>query len=112
VPIAITILCVQRFMALARFEAQTFSNDAQEVARLVSESVTCEDVRAKDGSTSSDVRRRGEREYRVTIRWGCDETQVLVRDPDDRIGIARRPQGCCPGGAPAPGPTAPAAPPA
>jgi hypothetical protein len=114
VPIGITVFCVQRFMALTRLEAQTFSSEAQEIARLVSDTVTCEDVRAKAGTTSSDVRRRGEREYRVTIRWGCAQTNVLVRDPDDRVGVVSGPRTecCAPGASPPAVPTAPAAPPA
>lgn len=112
IPVAITVGCVWQFMELVRFEAKTFSPEAHEIARLVERTLSCDDVRAKAGTTTQDVRQRGERSYQVTIRWGCTDTRIVVRDPDDRIGvaIATRPE-CCPPGSPQV-PTAPAAPPA
>jgi len=115
VPVAIIVSCVWQFMAFVRIEAKTFSPEAHEVAQLVQQALSCDDVRAKDGTTTSDVRQRGDRQYRVTIRWGCTDTRILVRDPEDRIGVAvgARPE-CCPAGTTPgpPGATAPAAPPA
>ena len=110
VPVAITVGCVWQFMALVRMEAKSFSPEAHEIAQLVEQTLSCEDMRTKDGTTTSDVRQRGDRQYRVTIRWGCADTRILVRDPDDRVGVAvaARPE-CC---AQTPPPTAPAAPPA
>ncbi len=102
-------------MAFVRVEAKTFSPEAHEIAQLLQQTLSCDDVRANDGTTTSDVRQRGDRQYRVTIRWGCADTRILVRDPDDRVGVAvgARPECCPPGPAPGPpGATAPAAPPA
>jgi hypothetical protein len=112
VPVGIIVGCVWEFMLFVRVEAKTFSLEALEVARLVEQTLSCDDVRAKDGTTTSDLRQRGDRQYRVTIRWGCTDTRVVVRDPDDRIGVAVSVRECCPAGEPAgpPGPTAPAPP--
>jgi hypothetical protein len=113
IPVAIVVGCVWQFMTFVRIEAKTVSPEAQEIARVIEQDLSCEDVRAKDGTTTSDVRQRGDREYKVMIRWGCAGTIIVVRDPDDRMGVAVgvRPE-CCPPGTPsAPsGPTAPAAP--
>jgi hypothetical protein len=88
VPVGITVLCVWAFLALVRIDATTFSSEGHEVAQLVFESTSCEDVRAKDGTTTSDVRQRGDRRYDVSIRWGCADTRVLVRAPDGKLGTA------------------------
>jgi hypothetical protein len=112
VPVGIIVGCVWEFMLFVRVEAKTFSLEALEVARLVEQTLSCDDVRAKDGTTTYDLRQRGDRQYRVTIRWGCTDTRVVVRDPDDRIGVAVSVRECCPAGEPAgpSGPTAPAPP--
>jgi hypothetical protein len=114
VPVAITVGCVWQFMLFVRVEAKTFSPEAHEIAQFIAQTLSCDDVRAKDGTTTSDVRQRGDRQYRVAIRWSCNDIRIVVRDPDDRVGVAvgARPE-CC-SGTPAapPGPTAPAAPPA
>jgi hypothetical protein len=96
VPVGITVLCVWVFLSLVRIDATTFSREAHEIARLVDGAITCEDVRAKAGTTTTDVRQRGDRRYTVTIQWGCADTRVLVRDPDDRYGTAGGPRSeCC-----------------
>jgi hypothetical protein len=113
IPVAIIVGCVWQFMAFVRVEAKTFSPEAHEVAQLIGQALSCEDVRTKAGTTTSDVRKRGDREYHVTIRWDCGDTRILVRDPDDRIGVAVWARAdCCPPEPPsAPSaPTAPAAP--
>jgi hypothetical protein len=115
VPVAIVVGCVWQFMVFVRIEAKAFSPEAHEVAQLVQQTLSCDDVRAKDGTTTSDVRQRGDRQYRVTIRWGCTDTRIVVRDPEDRIGVAvGAPPACCAAGTRSspPGATAPAAPPA
>ncbi len=117
IPVAITVGCVWEFMALVRI-AKSTSLEASEIAHVVEQSLSCDDIRAKAGTVTSDLRQRGDRQYRVLIKWnGCADTRIVVRDPDDRMGVAVsvRPD-CCssqaPGGAPetAPAPTAPAAP--
>jgi hypothetical protein len=97
-PIGLTVFCVWAFLALLRIDAATFSSEGHEVARLVFDSTTCDDVRAKRGTTTSDVRQRGDRRYDVSIRWGCEDTRVLVRTPDGKLGTAGgpRPECCAP----------------
>jgi len=115
VPVAITVGCVWQFMLFVRIEARTYSAEADEIARMIARSVSCDDVRAKHGTTTSDVRMRGDRQYEVTIRWGCQDTRILVRAPDDRVGVAvgAWPQCCVPATPVRPmKPTTSAAPPA
>ena len=88
VPVAITVFCVWAFLALVRIDATTFSAEGHEVAQIVFESTTCEDVRAKAGTTTRDVRQRGDRRFDVSIRWACEDTRVLVRTPDGKLGTA------------------------
>jgi hypothetical protein len=100
VPVGVTVFCVWIFLALVRIDAATFSSEGHEVARAVFDSATCDDVRAKRGTTTSDVRQRGDRRYDVSIRWGCEDTRVLVRTPDGKLGTAGGPRPeCCAAGA-------------
>jgi hypothetical protein len=96
VPVAIIVTCVWMFLALARMNAKEFSAEAHEVASLVLQDVGCDDLRAKAGTTTNDVRQRGDRRYDVTISWSCTDLVVIVRAPDGRFGTARdsRPE-CC-----------------
>src|SRR5438067_1155984 len=53
-------------------------------------------VRAHAGTTTSEVRQRGERLYQVEIAYGCTRTRVRVRAEDGRIGTVAGPQlQCC-----------------
>ncbi|MGH7895612.1 MAG: hypothetical protein ACREQL_13155 [Candidatus Binatia bacterium] len=98
VPVAITVFCVWAFLALVRIDNVTFSSEAHEVARLVLAGLDCADVRAKNGTTTTDVRQQGDRRYDVSIQWGCAETRVLVRAPDGKLGTASDPRPeCCTG---------------
>jgi hypothetical protein len=97
-PPAGMILCIWMFMQLVREEVETFSPDAQGVARIIYEGLDCDAVRANDGKTTDDVRQQGERHYNVRIAWGCAQTRVLVQAEDGRLGAAAGPQlACCPG---------------
>jgi hypothetical protein len=89
------VLCLWLFAQLVREEAQTFSPEAQAVARVVYEGLDCDAVRANDGKTTDDVRQRGERRYQVRIAWGCEQTRVLVRTEDGRMGAAAGSQRAC-----------------
>src|SRR5436309_1699568 len=95
-PMAVTVSFLWTFFALQREEARTFSSEAQDVARLVYESLDCDAVRAHAGTTTTDLRQRGERRYEVRIAYGCALTRVLVRAEDGRIGKVAGPQlQCC-----------------
>jgi len=96
VPLAATILVVWVFFALQREEPRMFSADAQDVARLVYESLDCDAVRAHAGTTTADLRQRGERRYHVQIAYSCSLTRVTVLAEDGRIGTVAGPQlQCC-----------------
>jgi len=95
-PMAATVFFAWTFFALQREEARTFSSEAQDVARVVFEGLDCDAVRAHAGTTTTDLRQRGERRYEVRIAYGCALTQVLVRAEDGRIGTVAGPQlQCC-----------------
>ena len=94
-PLVGMLFCLWLFLSLVREEAQTFSPEAQAVARLVYEGLDCTAVRANDGKTTDDVRQRGERRYQVRIAWGCEQTRVLVRAEDGRMGAAAGSQRAC-----------------
>jgi hypothetical protein len=99
VPIAAIVFCVWAFLQLVREQARTFSGDAQEVARIVYDGLDCEAVRSKAGTTTTDIRQRGERRYEVRIAWGCPMTRVVVRSEDGRMGAAGGARAECCGGA-------------
>jgi hypothetical protein len=97
IPVGLTLFFVWAFLSLVRMNAETFSHEAQEIARLVDDGITCDDVLAKRGTRTEDLRRRGERAYRVTIDWSCEAVRILVVDPDGRAGTVVRPhRECCP----------------
>src|SRR5256885_339987 len=99
-PMAATVFFLWTFFVLQREETRTFSAEAQDIARLVYESLDCDAVRAHAGTTTSDVRQRGERLYQVEIAYGCTRTRVRVRAEDGRIGTVGGPRlQCCRGGA-------------
>lgn len=99
-PIGLTVLAVWAFLQLVREQARTFSAEAQEVAEMVLASLDCDSVRTKAGTTTTDLRKRGERTFEVAITWGCELTRVVVRGDDERLGVgtAARPE-CCAGDA-------------
>ena len=96
IPVGLTLFFVWAFLSLVRMNAQTFSGEALEVARLVDAGITCDDMRAKRGTRTADVRQRGDRSYQVTIDWSCEAVRILVVDPDGRAGTAVGPRlECC-----------------
>jgi hypothetical protein len=96
VPVAATVLSVAAFLQLVHEEGRNFSAEAQDVASFVYHGLDCTAVRAHAGTTTTDLRQRGDRHYRVEIAYGCTETRVIVRDEDGRIGTAGGPQlDCC-----------------
>jgi len=94
--VGVIVTCVWAFFHVVPLYAKTFSPDAQEVAQLVFAGIECEQMRAHDGSTTTDRRQRGDVTYHVRIRYGCHDTQVFVQGQDGRIGTARGPRTeCC-----------------
>jgi hypothetical protein len=96
IPVVITVLCVWAFLRLARMNAEEFSGEAHEIATIVANDIQCDEIRAKAGTTTTDVRQRGDRRYDVMIRWDCTDLRIIVRDPDGKAGTARTPRPeCC-----------------
>jgi hypothetical protein len=96
IPVAITVLCVWAFLRLARMNAEDFSAEAHEIATVVASDIQCDEIRAKAGTTTTDVRQRGDRRYDVMISWDCTDLRIIVRDPDGKAGTARTPRPeCC-----------------
>jgi len=96
VPVALTVLPVWGFFVVSRLHAKSSSPEANEIARTVFEALDCDTVRAKAGTTTTDVRQRGDRRYDVTILHGCALTVVLVRTEADAYGTAAGPRTeCC-----------------
>lgn len=97
VPVALTVMFVWMFLALARMNAEDFSVEAHHVARMVLADVDCEQLRTRQGTTTSDLRQRDDRRYEVSVAWDCRDLRVIVKDPDGKLGTARdaRPE-CCP----------------
>jgi lysylphosphatidylglycerol synthetase-like protein (DUF2156 family) len=96
IPVVITVLCVWAFLRLARMNAEEFSAEAHEIADTVANDIQCDEIRAKAGTTTRDVRKRGDRQYDVMISWDCTDLRIIVRDPDGKAGTARTPRPeCC-----------------
>ncbi|MCW5888940.1 MAG: hypothetical protein KIT14_00155 [bacterium] len=97
VPVLLIVGCLWLFLQLARMDARTFSPEAHGVAAEVLATIDCETLRQRRGTTTTDVRQRGERRYEVTVRWDCRDVQVMVRDPDGKLGTEHGPRfDCCP----------------
>jgi hypothetical protein len=95
-PVAATALCVWFFLMLVAEEYRTFSPEAHAVASEVLATAPCEQIRERNGTTTEDVRQRGDRRYEVRVTWGCALTRVTVRMPDGRIGTFAGPRAeCC-----------------
>lgn len=96
-PLGIIVALVAAFVELRTLDRQMYSADAHEVARQVLDGLSCDDIRAKQGTETTDVRQRGEERFVVRIRWDCRAVRVLVQAPDERVGHAEAERTeCCP----------------
>jgi len=106
--VALVVLFAWSFQQLTQLEADTFSVEAHEVAQFIHGTIDCDAIDEHRGSITRDVRQRKDRRYDVEIRYNCHDTQVVVRDPDGRLGQFRGPkQECCAADAVVPGGAAP-----
>jgi len=97
VPIALTVLAVWAFLQLVRLDAQTYSAEAFDVARVVAGRLDCDAIRMRSGQNTRDLRQRGDRQYNVQISYGCPRTVIVVVDQDGRRGTADVERAeCCP----------------
>jgi hypothetical protein len=95
-PLGVLVFCLWAFVELMREERRTFSPEAQDVSRLVYQSLDCDAVRQNRGKTTTDIRKRGEQSFEVRIAYDCAMTQVVVRAEDGRLGRTAGPQReCC-----------------
>ena len=98
-PIGVVALCVWAFVTLVQEEQRTFSPEAHEIAEIVFDGIDCDSVRANTGQTTTDIRKRGDRTYGVSISYGCELTRVLVHAEDGRVGtVAGARPDCCDAG--------------
>jgi len=94
--VGLGLLFIWMFQQLVRMDAATFSAEAHAVAKLVHERLDCDTIRAREGSTTRDLRERADHRYVVEIRYDCRDTQVIVQEPDGRLGQHRGPrEECC-----------------
>lgn len=98
-PIGIATALLGAFFELRIIDRQTYSAEAHRVARLVFEGLDCDQIRAKQGTETTDVRQRDAERFVVRIRWDCRALRVLVQDDAERLGhfTGERPE-CCPAG--------------
>lgn len=97
IPIAIMVTMVFAYRELVRLDRATFSAEAIAAAKEIADGIDCEAIQSATAPVTTDVRQRGERRYDVQIKWDCRDLQVLVRDPDGRVGSIRTPRlECCP----------------
>jgi hypothetical protein len=95
-PLGLTVALVAAFVELRNLDRQTYSADAHAVARQVIESLSCDEIRAKQGTETTDVRQRDTERFVVRIRWDCRAVRVVVQAPDERMGHAEADRAeCC-----------------
>jgi len=100
-PLGITVALVAAFVELRKLDRQMYSPDAYVVARQVFDRLTCDEIRAKQGTETTDVRQRDADRFVVRIHWDCRAVRVLVQAPDERVGHADGERAeCCAGGGP------------
>lgn len=100
-PVLLLVGFAWTYRELIRLQREVYSCEATSVAHEVLAGIDCEALAHASAPTTTDLRQRGERRYEVHIRWDCHDVQVLVRDPDGRVGTARAPRlECCPNPSP------------
>jgi hypothetical protein len=96
-PIGLAAAFVALFIELRREERATYSPVADQVAEQVFASIDCAEIRAKEGTETTDLRERGDgQRFRVHVRWDCRAVRVDVQDADGRLGQFAGPRDeCC-----------------
>lgn len=95
-PIGLAAAFVALFLELRRVEQATYSASAHEVAEQVFAGLECAEIRAKQGTETTDLRQRGDERFRVRLRWDCRAMQIWVQDADGRFGqFAGERLDCC-----------------
>lgn len=101
VPLGLAAAFVAAFVELRALERQTYSAEAHAVAQVVYDSLGCDEIRAKQGTQTTDLRQRDADRFTVHVRWDCRALRVDVEAADGRRGqfAGARPE-CCPDAAP------------
>jgi len=89
------IFPIWAFLLVITQEAKVYSPEAEAVAREVLGGIPCATVQEKAGQQTTDLRRRGEKNYHVQIAYGCDVVRVVVRMEDGRVGSYNASPGDC-----------------
>jgi hypothetical protein len=80
VPVGLAAAFVAAFVELRALERATYSRVADEVAEQVYAGLDCAEIRAKQGSETTDLRRRGDERFAVRIHWDCRMMRIYVQD--------------------------------
>jgi hypothetical protein len=96
VPIGLAAAFVTAFVELRALERATYSRVADEVAEQVFAGLECAEIRAKQGTETTDLRQRGDERFAIRIHWDCRMVRIYVRAADGRFGqfAGPRPE-CC-----------------
>jgi hypothetical protein len=97
VPIGLAAGFVALFVELRREERLTYSPAADQVAEQVFGSIGCTEIRAKQGTETTDLRERSDgQRFHVHVRWDCHALRVYVQSDDGRMGQYAGPRDeCC-----------------
>jgi hypothetical protein len=95
-PVGLAAAFVTLFVELRRHDRDTYSAEAAEVAQLVFAGLDCAEIRAKEGTETTDVRQRDTDRFTVHIRWDCRAVRIDVQDAGGRFGQFAGPRlECC-----------------
>jgi hypothetical protein len=95
-PVGLAAAFVALFFELRHLDRQTYSAAADAVAEMVFAGLDCAEIRAKQGTETTDVRQREDDRFTVHIRWDCRTVRIDVQDAGGRLGqfAGPRPE-CC-----------------
>jgi hypothetical protein len=95
-PIGLATAFLALFVELQRHDRDTYSPEADAVAQAVFTGLDCAQIRAKQGTETTDVRQREDERFTVHIRWDCRAMGVYVQAADGRLGQFAGPRlECC-----------------
>ena len=101
-PIGLAAAFVGLYVELREQGRELYSPAADEVAEQVFASIDCAQIRAKQGTETTDLRERADgQRFHVHVRWDCRAVRIYVQDQDGRLGQYAGPRDeCCEESAP------------
>ena len=95
-PLGLAAAFVAAFVELRALERATYSPVAGEIAEQVFAGLDCAEIRAKQGTETTDLRQRADERFLVRIRWDCRNVRITVHDDAGKLGhfSGPRPE-CC-----------------